>query len=296
MDLATRPVTVPDHSTRTAAIGAIAAMCTVGSLTAISATIGDYPFYGGQAVRYGVAALILLLIARLRRVPLPRLGTRDLALLTGLAATGLAGFNLCLVEGAKHASPATIGTVVGAAPILLALAGPLQQRRRPSPRIVGAAVLVAAGAALANGLGSGSGTGLLWALGALGGEACFALLAVPLLPRLGPILVSAYAAAIAVPMLLAVGLCTDGTVLLRVPTTAEAAAYTYITLVVTVGAFLLWYGSLARLGAERGGLFTGVIPIAAALSTMVLGLGVPSAADFAGAGLVGLGVGIGLRP
>src|SRR4051812_10612082 len=233
MDLATRPTALPRTGSGTATIGALGAMCGVGSLAAVSATIGGYPFYGGQAVRYFLAALILLMIARLRRTPLPRLGARDLGLLTGLAATGLAGFNLCLVEGAKHASPSTIGTVVGAAPILLALAGPLQQRRRPSPRILVAALIVTTGAALANGLGGGSLTGLLYALGALGGEACFALLAVPLLPRLGPILVSAYAAAIATPMLLAVGLVADGTALLRVPTVPEAAAYAYITVVLT---------------------------------------------------------------
>jgi drug/metabolite transporter (DMT)-like permease len=275
-------------------IGALVSMCCVGSLTAVSATIGDYPFYGGQAVRYGLAALILLMIAKLRRIAIPRLGARELALFTALAATGLVGFNLCLVEGAKHASPSTIGTVVGATPVVLALAGPLQQRRRPSPRILIAALVVTAGAALANGLGGGSLTGLLYALGALGGEACFALLALLLLPRLGPILVSAYSAAIAAPMLLAMGLLTDGTDLLRVPTVPEAAAYAYITFVITVGAFMLWFGSLAKLGAERGGLFTGVIPIATVLATMVLGLGLPSAADIAGAVLVATGVAVGL--
>jgi drug/metabolite transporter (DMT)-like permease len=277
-------------------IGALVSMCCVGSLTAVSATIGDYPFYGGQAVRYGLAALILLMVARLRRTPMPRLEARELGLLTGLAATGLVGFNLCLVEGAKHASPSTIGTVVGATPVVLALVGPLQQRRRPSPRILIAALVVTAGAALANGLGGGTLTGLLYALGALGGEACFALLAVLLLPRFGPILVSAYSAAIATPMLLAVGLLTDGTHLLRVPTAAEAAAYAYITFVITVGAFILWFGSLATLGAERGGLFTGVIPIATVLAAMLLGLGLPTAADCIGAALVATGVGIGLKP
>lgn len=39
---------------------------------------------------------------------------------------------------------------------------------------------------------------------------CFSLLAIPLLPRLGAVRVSAYSAAAAVPMLLAAGLVVDG--------------------------------------------------------------------------------------
>jgi drug/metabolite transporter (DMT)-like permease len=217
-------------------------------------------------------------------------------LLTALAATGLAGFNVFLVEATRHASPATVGTVIATVPIVMARAGPLQQRRRPSPRIVIAALIVAAGATLASGLGSGSLEGFLWSLGALAGEAGFSLLAVPLLPKLGPILVSAYAAAFAAPMLLAAGLLVDGTGVVRMPTAGEAVAFTYISLFITVGVFILWYDSLGRLGADRAALFNGIIPISAVVTTVALGLGTPGPADLAGAALVAAGVVIGLRP
>jgi drug/metabolite transporter (DMT)-like permease len=202
---------------------------------------------------------------------------------------------VCIVAATEDTSPATIGTVIATVPVALALVGPLLERRRPAPSVVLAACVVTAGAALANGLGSGTLRGLLLAVGALAGEVCFSLLAVPLLPRLGPLRVSAYSAALAAPMLLLVGLAADGRGVLRVPTGAELAGFGYLAVVVTTVAFFLWYDALGRLGSDRAGLFAGLIPISAVITTVVLGLGAPAPADLAGAVLVGAGVVLGLR-
>jgi hypothetical protein len=48
-------------------VQAAGAMIIVGTLTAVSVTLSDYPVYGGQAIRYAVAALILLATAGVRR-------------------------------------------------------------------------------------------------------------------------------------------------------------------------------------------------------------------------------------
>ncbi len=273
---------------------AAAAMTIVGALTAVSATIARYPMYGGQAMRYAVAALILFGMARTRGAGVrPTRG--QWGLIAGLAATGLAGFNICIIEGTRYTSPATIGTVIGATPIVVAVAAPLMDGRRPAPRVVMAAVVVAAGAGVANGLGAGSPRGFLLALGAMAGEVCFSLLAVPLLPKLGAVRVSAYSSAVAVPLLLVVGLLVDGTSVVRVPTPGEAAGLAYLALVVTAGAFIVWYDALGRIGADRASLFAGLIPVSAAVTTVLLGLRPPHAADLAGALLVGCGVVTGLR-
>ncbi|NYD46742.1 drug/metabolite transporter (DMT)-like permease [Actinomadura luteofluorescens] len=275
--------------------GAGAAMSLVGTLTAVSATISGYPVFGGQAARYAAAALVLLVVARLAGGPARRPSARDWLLLTALAATGLVAFNVCIVLATRDTSPATVGTVIATVPIVLAVVGPLLDGRRPAPAIIAAACVVAAGAALANGLGSGSGRGLLLSLGALAGEVGFSLLAVPLLPRLGPLRVSAYSAALAVPMLLAAGLVADGTALLRVPTPGELAGFAYLSIVVTTIAFLLWYDAIGRLGADRAGLCAGLIPVSAVVTTVALGIGRPEPADLAGAALVAAGVVVGLR-
>ncbi|WP_052850021.1 DMT family transporter [Streptomyces avicenniae] len=278
-----------------APVGAASAMLLVGTSTAVSATIADYPVLAGQALRYALAAAILLAVVRHRRLPRVRLTPRDVLLLAALAATGLAGFNLFLVEATRHAGPAMIATVVGAVPLVLALVGPLTERRRPAARTVGAATVVALGAAVAAGLGSGSATGLLLSLGALVGEVAFSLLAVPLLPKLGPLRVAAYPAALSVPLLLAVSLVVEGASALRVPTSGEAVAFGYLGAVVTAAAFFLWYDALRRLGADRAGLFAGLVPVGALLTTVALGLDRAGPADITGALLVAAGVAIGLR-
>ncbi|WP_240196980.1 DMT family transporter, partial [Nonomuraea lactucae] len=165
---------------------------------------------------------------------------------------------------------------------------------RPAPRLLAGAGVVVAGATLATGLGSGTLPGLLWALGALAGEISFSLLAIPLLPKLGALRVSAYSTVLAVPMLAAIGLAMEGTGMLRVPTPAEAAGFGYLTVVVTVVAFFLWYTSLPRLGPGRAGLFAGLIPVGAIVTGLVLGIATPSAYDLVGAGLVISGIAVGL--
>jgi drug/metabolite transporter (DMT)-like permease len=275
---------------------AAAAMFLVGTLAAISSVINGYPLYGGQALRYSLAAVILLAVARARGLGLVRLTARETFLLLSLAATGLVLFNVCVIEATRLASPTLVGTVIGTVPVVLALAGPLLARSRPSARVVAGAVVVVAGATLTTGLGGGSLAGLAWSAGALACEACFSLLALPLLPKLGPIRVSAYTVALAVPLLLAVGVVADGGGVLRMPTPAEATALVYLGTIISAGAFLLWYGALPRLGADRAGLFAGLLPVGAIVTTVLLGLGAPTATELGGVALVIAGLVVGLAP
>ncbi|WP_433271675.1 DMT family transporter [Actinosynnema sp. CS-041913] len=278
------------------ALGAATAMFCVGTLTGVSPALHDYPVYGGQALRYLVGALLLLAVARAFGKGFVRLSGREVFFLLMLALTGLTAFNVLIVESTRFADPATVGTVVAAVPIVLALLGPVMERRRPAPRVLLAAVVVVAGVAVTTGFGGGTPLGLLLAFGALACEAGFSLLALPVLTRLGAIRVSAYSAALAVPQLVVVGLLVDGADMVRVPTASEAFALGYLAVVVTVFAFLCWYSALPRLGADKAGLFSGFLPVGAVVSTVVLGTGEPGLADLAGACLVLAGLAIGLRP
>jgi drug/metabolite transporter (DMT)-like permease len=271
--------------------GAATGMAIVGSSFAVLDTLRAYPQSGGQAVRYAVAALILIALAGRR---LPRLTGRQLTRLALLAASGLAAFNLLVMAAEASMDPGSVGVIVAAVPVLLALAGPLQDGRRPERRVVGAAVVVAAGAAVVQGLGGElTAAGLAAALGALACEAAFSLLAAPLLRPLGPVAVSAWAAVLAVPMLLATGLVLDDQ-LLRVPTMEEALALAWLVLGVTVAAFLLWYSAVQALGVERTGLLTGVLPVSALVVAALLGRADLSAGRLAGAVVVGAGIAAGL--
>lgn len=274
------------------AAGAATGMAIVGSSFAVLDTLRAYPQSGGQAVRYAVGAALLFVLAGRR---LPRLTARQAGRLALLAASGLAAFNLLVMAAEASMDPGSVGVIVATVPVLLALAGPLQDGRRPQRRVVGAAVLVAAGAAVVQGLG-GEVTlaGLAAAIGALLCEAAFSLLAAPLLRPLGPVAVSAWAAVLAVPMLLVTGLILDGPDLLRPPTMAEALGLAWLAIAVTAVAFLLWYSAVRALGVERTGLFTGVLPVSALVVAALLGRADLTAGRLAGAVLVGAGIAVGL--
>jgi drug/metabolite transporter (DMT)-like permease len=269
-------------------------MFMVGTLTAVSDVIGTYPVYGGQALRYAVATVILLAVIRVRGLRHISPTPREFLLLGALSLSGLVIFNVCVIEAARASGPTLPATILGTVPLVLAVCAPMLRRSRPSARVLAAAGVVVAGATLATGLGSGNLPGLLWSLGALACEVCFSLLALPLLPKLGPIRVSAYSTALAVPLLLVIGLVSDGAAMLRMPTLTEALGLGYLAVIVTTVAFFLWYSALPRLGADRAGLFTGVIPVGAIVTTAALGLGVPSLADVAAAAIVIAGIVLGL--
>jgi drug/metabolite transporter (DMT)-like permease len=258
-----------------------------GSFT-VSRSIVAYPILTGQALRYALAAVALFaLVARAGWV---RPTGRELVRLALVAATGLVAFNVLLLFALRHAEPAVIGTLVGVSPLLLALLGPLQERRRPAPRLLAAAAVVVAGAALVSGFGTHDLAGLLAAVGVLLCESAFSLLAAPLLPRLGAVRVSAWSTALAVPLLLL--LLLFGPERPRIPTVGEAAALAFLGLVLTVVAFVCWYCGVAGLGVARAGVYLSLVPVFALVTAAVADRAAPAPANVAGVLLVGAGLAV----
>ncbi|GAA5178431.1 DMT family transporter [Rugosimonospora acidiphila] len=267
-------------------------MTILGSSFPVTGQLTGYPALPAQAARYLIAAALLWALV-------PRTGGRgpngpDLLRLAGLAATGLVAFNVCVVETLRHAQPAVLGTMVGGAPLVLSVLGPAFSGRRPSTRIVGSCAIVVAGIALVQGGGHTSAAGLWWAFGALAGEVFFSLLAAPLLTGLGPVRVSAWACSLAVPELVIAATVTGGWRGLRVPTVTEAAALAYLGVVLTVVAFVCWYGGLRRLGVERAGMFAGLLPVASLAGTALIDRVTPAPAALLGTLLVTAGLAAGL--
>jgi drug/metabolite transporter (DMT)-like permease len=256
----------------------------LGSSFVVSRSIVDYPILTGQALRYTLAALALAVLAR-REKTRAKIKPRELVRLGLVAASGLVAFNLLLMLALRHADPAVIGTVVGVSPLLLALLGPLQERRRPAPGLLAAAVVAVAGAGLVSGFGAHDRTGIVAAVGVLLCESAFSLLAAPLLPRLGAVRVSAWSTALAVPMLLL--LLPFSGERPRLPDPSEAAAVAFLGLVLTVVAFVCWYTGVAGLGVERAGVFVALVPVFALLTTVAVDRVPPGAAKVGGVLLVG---------
>ena len=280
-----------------AACAAVATTLIGTSFVALS-LLGHYPTLGGQALRYGLAAAVLLLLAARQPAglaPVRRLRPRQWLRLSLVAAAGMVGFNLAVLAAERTAEPAVPGVTVGCAPLVIAILAPLLGRRRPSPRLAGSALLVVAGAAVVQGLGRTDAAGLGWSLLALCGEVAFGLVSVPLIRPLGPTLLAGCACSVATGQALLVGVLTQGTAVLRVPTGGETAALLWMALPVTVVAFWAWYTGVQRLGPERAGLFPGLIPVAAAATAPLVGTGALGPGQVLGSLLVALGVVAGLR-
>lgn len=276
---------------RLGALLCVFGMAIVGSAVSLSQLIVDFPHMTGQAVRYAVAAAILFALVRGPRVVPTR---RELGILALLAATGLAAFNALILIALPHADAAVVGTVIGAAPLGIALLAPLMRGGRPAGRIVVAAAVVVAGTALVQGTGRADMIGLLASLGALAGEILFSMLAAAVLPRLGAVRVAGYSCALAVPLLLLAAVPAGEISRLRMPAGTEAATLAYLAVGMTVVAFVAWFTGLQRLGVERAGMIVGVMPIATLVTATIQAGRLPEAGQALGVLVVAVGLGVGL--
>jgi drug/metabolite transporter (DMT)-like permease len=271
------------------------AMVCVGGSVAVSGALARSPLLTAEAVRYAAACLLLVALARITGRKLVRPRGTDWLWLSGIAATGLVLFNIALVEGASHAEPAVLGVAVACVPSLLALIGPLLEGARPRRRPVTAALVVTCGAALVQGIGRADPIGIAWAAVVFGCEAGFTLLALPVLRRHGPWGVSVHTTWLAAVIFAVAGLAREGPAAVTRLGQAQWLAVGYLAVAVTAAAFVMWYSSVSRLGAGRAGLLTGVAPVAAAATGVLLGGPAPRPPVWAGIAVVAAGLALGLR-
>jgi drug/metabolite transporter (DMT)-like permease len=290
------PATGPRRGTAAGVAAGAAGMVFVGGSVAVSKVLADAPVFTAEAIRYGAACLILVALAKLtgRKLTRPR-GTEWLWL-TGIAITGLVLFNLALVEGSGHAEPAVLGVAVACVPAVFAIIGPLLEgNNKPQAKAITAALVVTSGAALVQGLGRTDAAGLAWAVVVFGCEAAFTLLAIPVLKSHGPWGVSVHATWLAAVMFAAIGAISEGPAAVTELTRPDWLAVGYLAAAVTAAAFVLWYSSVSRLGASRAGLLTGIAPVAAAGSGVLLGGPAPRPLVWAGMAVVAAGLTLGFR-
>jgi drug/metabolite transporter (DMT)-like permease len=273
-------------------------MTFVGGSVAVSGMLAGAPLLTAQALRYALACALLLGWVRLTGGTVRHPRGNEWLWLAGITVSGLVLFNIALVHGSRHAEPAVLAVAVACVPVALATIGPVLEGRRPTTRLLAAALVVSAGAVVVEGLGNADATGLLWALVVFACEAGFTLLAVPVLGSHGPAGVSVHTTWMAAAMFGILGLSTEGW---RAATTfdvGEVMAIGYLAVGVTALAFILWYTCVSRLGAGRAGLLTGVAPVAAAVIGIPVTGSLPTAPVWVGVALIacGLAAGLGATP
>ncbi|WP_245633862.1 DMT family transporter [Amycolatopsis jejuensis] len=268
----------------------------VGGSVPVTGLLDGYPVITGQALRYALGGLLLLGWAKVRRSPLPRPRLVDVPTLFGLAATGMIGFQACLLLAQRYAEPSAVAAFLGASPLVLALVAPLLDGRRPSTAPVVGAVLAGLGIVLLSGGGSASPAGLALAALAMLCEASFTLLAVGLLRRLGPLATSMWSCFAAAGGGAIVGTVADPGGAWRLPDARELVALLVLAVLVTAVAFVLWYSCVVGLGADRAGVLIGLMPVSGLVVAVLIGAQQFAVVDLVGVALVAAGVACGLRP
>ncbi|MFJ2087521.1 DMT family transporter [Micromonospora chokoriensis] len=280
-----------------------AAQVMLGVSVPVTQVLLRYPIFAGQALRYGLAGALLVAVAvapggirrtEQRRATASAISPRKWCWLALLAATGLVGYNACLVVALRHADAATAASIIGAVPIAVALLAPLVNRRLPQPRLILAAAVVVGGTLLVQGAGSASVIGIVASVGALIGDVAFALIAAKLVPSLGPVRVAAFSCVISVPMLVGASVLAGEAASWRIPTRAEGLALAYLGVCLTAVGFLLWFRGLQMAKVERGALTVGLVPLAAAVTWAIHARALPPLPQLLGIGIVVAGLVIGL--
>ena len=132
-------------------------------LTKVAYDDGAEPI-GVLATRFALAAALLLVLARIRREPLPR--GRTLATLAGLGALGYVGMSLCYFFALERISAGLTVLLLYFYPALVVVLGAVVLRDRPRPVALGCVAVATVGTALTIGpVGRGQGVGVLLGLG-----------------------------------------------------------------------------------------------------------------------------------
>jgi drug/metabolite transporter (DMT)-like permease len=270
-------------------------MACVGGSVAVSGVLAGAPFYTAEAIRYAAACALLAAFMRRASRPLLRPRGAEWLWLIAVALTGLVIFNVALVEGSRHAEPAVLGVAVACVPSLLAVAGPMIEGSRPRLPAVAAALAVTCGAGLVQGLGRCDAIGVAWAVVVFACECGFTLLAMPVLRRHGPAGVSVHTTWMAAIAFGVLGLLREGPEASGRLDVKDWLAVGYLAVAVTAVAFVLWYSCVGRIGASRAGLLTGVAPVAAAVTGVLLGHPAPRPLVWIGIAVVAVGLTFGLR-
>jgi drug/metabolite transporter (DMT)-like permease len=97
-------------------------------------------------------------------------------------------------------------------------------------------------------------------------------------------------------LLLAAAAVLDGADGFAVPGAGEAVAIGYLAVASTAVAFVLWYRAVAHLGADRAGLFAGLMPVSAALVGAAVTAATLRPGTLIGTVLAGAGLAVGLAP
>lgn len=271
-------LTPPPPTSRLPALACLATgMGIVGtSVTANKYLVGHIPIMLALEIRFLVAAVVLLAIVGTVESGLPRIPGRLHLILGAQALFGVVAFNILILQGLDMTTATVSGIITAATPAVIAIMSFLLGDRLSPVAWIGV-LLTISGVVLVNLLASPSediarrpvlGAALVFL--AVVGEAAYTILGRRVTRHLTPIATATwmciYGAAMFLPF--AVSDLRDFH-----PSSVPGStwvAIAYLSIVVTVAAFVLWFKGLSSISASTAGAFTGMIPITAIISATLL--------------------------
>lgn len=287
------------------------AMAIVGSsVVAGKLVAASMPVMLASAMRFAIAAPILLamLLWREGRITWPN--RTDCLTLFLQALTGVFLFSVFLLFGLKTSGAVEAGLITGTLPAVTALLAVVLLRERPKAwqwvgigfAVLGAALLHVDDAIQSTGVqmgGSGAAAdaqGMLLVLGAVVCEGLFVVLGKRTQGRVSALTIATAMSVLGFLMFLPFAVVEATDYRFASMRWQDVAVVLYFGVVVSVGAFWLFYAGLAHTSAAMAGVFIAFLPLSAViLSALVLGEA-PTPMHFVAGACVLLGIGCAVLP
>ena len=250
------------------------AMVIVGSsIVAGKIVISSFPVFLASGLRFALASALLVPFLYYREKGFPPLARQDLCILFLQSFAGAFLFNVFLLYGLRFTTATESGIITATTPAVIGVLSHLLLGERLAGNKYAGIILAGLGIlAVSRGsmfpLPGGDTNPLLGnalVFGAVIGEALFTVLGKAESQKVSPLAMSAIMSLIAFALFLPFSLYEaihfDFS---RVPLQGWMLI-AYYAVVVTAVSFPLWYGGVAKVPASTSGVFTGVLPVSAAL-------------------------------